>query len=276
MILEVSGKPIPNIAALRAVTREVTEGKTDPVPVTVGFDRKVEKLLTVVKVGKELSEEEPRMATKAWLPASTQVLTKDLAEALGLAGKKGVRVTLVHAGHSAEKAGMKVGDILLKLDEEEIAASQPEDHEVLASMIRQYKIGTETTFDGVRDGKPLKLTVKLEEPATPPSELKRYKDEDFEMTVRELAFADRVSQQLEEDTRGVLVERVEHAGWAALGHVALDDILISINGQPTPDVGTVERLLKKARDEKAKRVVFFVKRGIHTVYLEIEPSWKED
>jgi hypothetical protein len=72
------------------------------------------------------------------------------------------------------------------------------------------------------------------------------------------------------------VDRVEPVGWAALAHVALDDVLLAIDGVPAPDVGAVERLLKQARQRRAVRLVFFVRRGIHTMFLEVEPSWNPD
>ncbi len=274
VILEVDNKRVNTIAELRSISRELTQGKDERVPVLVGFSRRTQALLTVVKIGKEPPVDEPSLVRKAWLPAATQVLTKQLAEVLSLKGKKGVRITQVYPGHSADKAGMKVGDILLKLDGEAIEASQPEDVEVLTHMIQQYKIGTEVTFDAVRGGKAIKLTLELEKPPTPASELKRYKDDTFELTVRELSFDDRIKRRLKEDLRGLVVERVQHGGWASLAHVAGQDILLSIDNTPTPDVAAAERLLKQAIDKKAKRVVFFVKRGIHTMYLEVEPSWE--
>ncbi|MBN1341096.1 MAG: PDZ domain-containing protein [Phycisphaerae bacterium] len=273
VILEVNGKPVDHIDALRAISREVTEGKDDRVPVLVGYERKTQKLLTVVKIGKEPPEDEPVLARKAWLPAATQVLTRDLSEALGVKGKTGVRVTQVYTGHAAEKAGMKVGDLLLKLDGDRIEASQPEDVEVLPNMVQQCKIGTEVTFEGIRDRKPLKLTLKLEAPPTPPSELKRHKDDRFELAVRELSFDDRVSRKIDASLRGVLVDRVDDAGWAALAKLNVGDILLSINGEPTPNVDTVEELLNRAVEKKSKRIAFFIRRGIHTMYLELEPSW---
>lgn len=272
-IVEVVGKPVKSIAELRELTGSLTAGKKDRVPVLVGFERENARYLTVVKIGPERDEEKPSLARKAWLAARTQVLTRDLAEALDLAGKSGVRVVQVFEDHTAEAGGMRAGDILLKLDGEVIAASQPQDAEVLPTMIRQYKVGAEVTFDAVRDGDALKLTVALEAPPAQPSELKRYKNDDFELTVRELAFDDRVSQDLDDSLEGVVVERVEHAGWAALAHVALEDILLAIDGSRTAGVDDVKRLLEQAGADKVKRVVLFVKRGIHTMYLEVEPAW---
>ncbi len=272
-IVEVDGKPANDIAQLRKLTAALTKGKDGRQPVLVGFERDNARYLTVVRIGPEADEEMPLLARKAWLAARTQVLTRDLAEALGLTGKSGVRVVQVFKDRSAEAGGIRAGDILLKLDGEPIPASQPQDTEVLPTMIRQYRVGSEVTFDAVRDGKPIKLTVVLGAPPTPPAELERYKNNDFELTVRELAFEDRISQELDDSVQGVIVERVEHAGWAALAHVALEDILLSVNGTPTPGVDDVERLLEQAAVGRTQRVVLFVKRGIHTMYLEVEPSW---
>lgn len=273
VIRDVDGKPTDDVAVLEKITQEIVKGKDERVPVLVGFEREGRKLLTVVKIGKEPKQDEPFTAKKAWLPAATQVLTRDLAEALKLKGKPGVRVTQIYEGHSADKAGMKVGDILLKLDGDVIEATEPEDEEVLPNMVRQYKIGSEVTFDAVRDGKPLKITLELETPPTPASELKRYKNDDFELAVRELSFDDRVSRKIDEQLRGVLVEQVQSAGWASLAGLRGGDILLTIDGKPTADVDTVETLLTAASKARADRVVFFVRRGIHTMYLELEPSW---
>ena len=235
--------------------------------------RKTQKYLTVVKVGKDPKADEPALARKAWLPLKTQVLMRDLAKSLGVEGKTGVRVIQVFEGHSADKAGVKVGDLLLKLDGDVIEASEPEDAEVLPTMIRQYKIGSEVVFDAVRDEKHLKIKVTLEKPPKPVMDLERYKDEYFELTIREISFDDRVQDEIKDEVKGVLIEQVEPAGWASLALVRPRDILVSVNGDPTPDVETAEKILKEAKKKETKRIIFFVKRGIHSLFLEIEPSW---
>jgi len=181
----------------------------------------------------------------------------------------------VYPGHAAEAAGIKVGDILTALDGDKIKASQPQDNEILPNMIRQRKIGAEVKFDIIRDGKPISLTVKLEQPPVPPAEMKSYKDENFELTVRDISFADRLAKDLRDDLKGVLIERVEPAGWAALAHIAVNDVLLSIDGVAVLDVAAAEKILKEAEARKASRLIFFVKRGVHTTYAELEPNWDE-
>ena len=124
---------------------------------------------------------------KAWLPAATQVLTRDMALQLELEGLTGVRVTQVYPHSSAEKAGLKIGDLIIKLDGEKIPVSEPEDFEVLPTMIREYKIGTKSTFTVMRGKKELDLTIELPESPKLPRELKKYRDDNSELTVREIA-----------------------------------------------------------------------------------------
>jgi serine protease Do len=273
VIVQVADKPVKGIADLRRISQELTKGKDERVPAIVAFERKTARLLTVVRIGRESDQDNPAQARKAWLPVATQVLTRDLAEAMGVAPTKGVRVTQVFDVAGAAKPDLMVGDIILKLDGDPINATDPEDAQVFATMVRQRKIGVQATLDILRDKEARQIKVVLGAPPTPSSELKRHKDDDFEFTAREMSFDDRTTEQLAADLRGVVMEKVETAGWAALAHVAVGDILLSVDGRPTPDIASLTQALKAVRDSKARRVVFFVRRGIHTLYLELEPNW---
>ena len=134
VIVKLGDKPVIDIDGLRAATVELLNGKDDPQSVLVTFDRDGEEILTVVKVGPEEKASKPKRSEKAWLGIDTQVLSRDLAEVLGLKGKKGVRVTRVHSGTTAESAGMKIGDVILKLDGQVINASRPEDESIFANL----------------------------------------------------------------------------------------------------------------------------------------------
>lgn len=273
VIVSVADKPIDSLEALRKVSRGLTAGQSEMVPVVVGFERKKARYLTVVKIGREPPEEIAGVARKPWFPAATQVLTRELAEALKLPGQKGVRVTEVFPGRAAERAGLQVGDILHAFDGEPIEATRVEDATVFEKMIQRRKIGDTVKLSGARAGQPLELAVVLEPPMKAAVELPRHKDEHFELTIRDLSFDDRTAKQVGDAISGVFVERVEPAGWASLAKLALDDLIVSIDGTPTPDVATARKLLATAAEEKRRRLVFFVRRGIHSLFLECEPAW---
>lgn len=273
VILSVAGKEIYGAADLMAVSREQIGESEERVPVLVKLAREAEDILTVVEIGKDPDNDPPAQARKAWLPIISQVLTRPLAEELGLEDKGGVRITQLYPERSAAKAGLQPGDILLEIDGMPIEAFEPEDSEVLDYMVRQYKIGTEVELSVIRAGKAMKLAVELDEPQKAQANLESYSDDNFEFSVREISLEDRLMKQIDPGTEGVLVDKVKHAGWAALAGLHSGDILLSIDGKPTKEVGTVEDLLGKAEQEEAERLVFFVQRRIRTMYLELEPSW---
>jgi len=273
IIVEVAGKPIRNTLDLVAVTQDILKGKDEPVPTLVAFDRDQERYLAVVKVGVQKMEDPGLEVRKAWLPVSSQVITRDLAEALGVGNVTGIRVTRVYPGSEAEKAGLRVGDLIVRLDGQEIPASQPEDTEVLPAMIRQYKIGSKVELTIIRDNKEQKIAVVL--PASPklPREMKKYRDLNFEFTARDLTFADRTRQNWESTTAGAYIEAVSEGGWAALGRLAVGDLVQAIDGKPVRDLESLTAAMQEIAERKPKTVVFHVRRGIHQLFVELEPSW---
>jgi len=184
-----------------------------------------------------------------------------------------VRVTQVIADSPAGRAGLQVGDVLLKLDGRVIAASTPSDQELFENLIREFRVNSEVELTGVRAGEPLKITAKLGRQPKPGSDLEELKDDQFEFKVRELSFNDRVDQQLADDLKGVRVITVESAGWAALAGLSSGDILLSVDGRPTESIAALKTILAELRETKPRRVTLFVKRGIWTQFLELEPKW---
>ena len=142
LILKVAGKPINSLADLQRITQETLAGKTEAVPMLVSFERHGDRYLTVVRIGRPEVNDQGQERAKAWLPIAFQVLTRDLATALGVEGRGGVRVTRVYPNTTAQQAGLQVDDLITAIDKVPIEASEPEDIEVLPDMIRQgYEIG---------------------------------------------------------------------------------------------------------------------------------------
>jgi S1-C subfamily serine protease len=264
---------VDNVKALQEVSRELTKDEKERKPVLVTFERNDSQWITVARIGPELEDDKPARPAKAWLGANTQVLTTQIAEALDLAGKKGVRVTRILPNSPAEKSGLKVGDILLKLDDEIIPASTPSEDELFDNLIRAYRVGATVELAGLRGKEPLKLSATLAQQPKPSSELPEYKDDRFEFTARELSLNDRVDDKLDADVPGLKVNAVQNAGWTALAGLSSGDVLLKVDGKPMDSVATLKALLQGYRDSKPRRVVFFVRRGVYTFFLEIEPKW---
>ncbi len=273
VIYAINGKPVKNVAELIAATAKIVEGQEDPVPAVVAFERKNEKWLTIVKVGiKDLPDRSPE-ARKAWLTASFQVLTTDLAEGLKLKGTTGIRLTDVYAGRSAEKAGLKVGDIITAIDGDRILASRPEDFDVFPAMVRQRRVGRVAKLTVIRNGKEMAVDVKLERSPKATREMKRHRDINFGFTARDLSDEDRRTEQIEKHVTGPILSQVRPGSLAAVAGLHVSDIVLSIDGVATPTVRTLKRVMPQVYKSKPGRIVFFVRRGIHTAFIEVETPW---
>jgi serine protease Do len=274
VVTKFNGEDVANVDSLVAATKEFTRDTKVPKPALVTFERGRDQLITVVKVGPEPDEQLPKLPEKAWLGASVQVLSSDLATALKMAGKKGVRVTRIAPASPAANAGIRPGDLFLKLDGQVINASRPEDDEVFANLIRAYDVGASAEFDGLRDGQPIKVTVTLGRRPKEEAEIAQLKDDRFEFTAKDLSVAQRLAADLDDKVQGVLIDTVIPSGWAAIAGLRGQDILLAIDGEAIPDVATLKRKLAQLSEAKPRRTVFFILRGIRNLYLEVEPQWQ--
>lgn len=274
VITKIGEEKVASLDELVEKTKKIVSGQEAAVPVLVAFDRSLSNLLTVIQLGPERERNNPVQAWKPWFGVATQVLTRDLSAALGKSGTRGVRVVQVFPDTPAEKAGFASADILLKMDGQIIQASREEDAEVFGNMIREYKIGAKVVFSLLRDGKAMEITAELERRPIPANELEEYEDRDFEFKVRELSFGDRVNLRLEKQAQGLMVENVEAAGWAALAGLRQGDVILKVDGDPINAIKAFRKRMENIAEDHSERVIFFVKRGIHTIFIEFEPNWE--
>lgn len=273
VLVEVAGKPVKSVRDLKEITDEIMAKSDTPTPALTGFERKTAKYVTVVKVGSKDLQDPGLEVKKAWLPVETQVITRDIAELLGQPDLTGFRVTNVYAGTTAETAGIQVGDLILAVDDEKMTASAPEHYEELPAYIREYKVGSVVNLKVRRGTAEMQVPVELVRAPELAREMKKYQDENFEFTVRDITFFDKATEKWEAVQRGVLVDQVKPGGWAALGQLAVSDLIVEVDGQPVNDVAAMEAVLKNTAESKPKAVVFKVVRGIHMLFLEFEPKW---
>ncbi len=273
VISAVGGTPVKNVKELASETAKIVKGKEGPVPTVVAFERKHEKWMTIVRVGIEDLPDRSPEARKAWLPASFQVLTTDLAEGLNLPGKAGVRLTDVYPGRSAEAGGLKVGDVITAIDGDAIRASRPEDGDVFPAMIRQRRVGHVAKLSVTRDGKEMAVEVKLERSPKATREMRRHRDVGFGFTVRDLSDEDRRTERIADDITGPTVSEVQSGSLAAVGGLRSSDIVLSVDGSVTPDVRALKKAMGGVHKAKPDRIVLFVQRGIFTAFVEIETPW---
>lgn len=272
VMVEVGGHTLRNMAHLQALTAEHLQQGSERRPVLVKFDRGRVRYLTVVHLGNEPDRPAIARARRPGLSAELQALSPDLAQALGV-GRGGALVTLVYPGRSAERAGLRQGDLLVKLDGDSVRCERTEDVEDLYSLVRRYRVGHRIECEILRDGNPLALSIELEEDLQTAEDRQRYRDETFDLTLERLTELSRIHRNLPSTVSGVNVAQVDTGGWAQLAGLRGGDIILAIDGKPTGQVSEAEALLQQARAVQTRQVVLFVQRGIRTLFVELEPSW---
>ena len=99
--------------------------------------------------------------TRGWLGVAIQDIDENLAESFGLDKAEGILVSETQADSPAEEAGIKQGDILIKLE-----GTALKDVNDLRNKIALTVPGTEVSVQLIREGKPVDLQVKIgEQPA---------------------------------------------------------------------------------------------------------------
>lgn len=272
VLLEVAGKAVDGLDVFGEVLLAHKEDKVLP----VRFRRDGEDMITVLDMSKKPRRRGTGELGKAWLGVSTQVLTTKMAEALGMADRKGFRVTRVLPTTEAEKAGLKVGDILLAIDGEALEASQVQDAEILKRRIELKDIGSTSILRTLREGAELDVSVVLQETPGTAADAKTAEDELLEYNVRELTFTDRIGKDLPPDFRGLLVSDAEDGGWASVAGLSAGDVLLSLQGVEVSSIAEFKDAMERLHKERPERVRWFVRRGRSTTFVFAQPEWPRD
>jgi serine protease Do len=96
---------------------------------------------------------------RGYLGIGITPLKPEVAEALGLEGKKGLLVTQVQPGSPAAKAGIKIRDIIVSMAGK-AGFQQPRE---LQRLVSSLPVHQEVTVNVIRDGKTLEIPVTIEE-----------------------------------------------------------------------------------------------------------------
>ncbi|NLE00159.1 MAG: Do family serine endopeptidase [Fibrobacter sp.] len=95
---------------------------------------------------------------RGWIGLSIQELTNEISQALGMQSVNGVLVSDVYSGQPAEKAGLKRGDVILYINNQQVKTGND-----LRNIVASIQPGTEVPVIVFRGGKKIKLMLKVTE-----------------------------------------------------------------------------------------------------------------
>ena len=269
VIVDVDGTPIRSVADLRAATAKRLEGAARA-SALVAIDRDDERRLAIVALAPPAPDTPAIESRKASLPVDIQVLTPALAARLGLEGRTGVRITRV----KDPQAPLRVGDIVLAIDGTAVKPSSMTDETVFATLLRQYPIGAAVTLTVSRDGTETPVQAVLVAAPRPAREMRRFDATDLGFHARELADEDLNDPRRRGMAGGVVVDGVESGGWAALARLESGDVILEIDGEAVANVDQLGTRLAAAATSRRAAIVIKVRRGVRTLFVQVEPLWK--
>ncbi len=255
IITSIDGKECKNIDDLLKISKTATDGKTDLVPITVEFTRNHEQLMTVVHVGERDKVTRGMEKMRPWLPIKVQVLTGDMAEAMGLEGRTGVRITRIYPNTEKETTGLKLGDIIIAIDNLQIETTEPEEIDTFNDMIRQYSIGMTVALKIIRDKKIITVKIKLSPSPRSPRDMTTYEDSICGFGARDITWFDRADNEWSKDLTGAFVESVEDSSWADLADLQTGDLIIEMNGKPVTNLFSLKKILEEMKATKPESVM---------------------
>jgi len=184
---------------------------------------------------------------RPWLGASAQALTSEIAQSLGLERPVGVLINEVYPGGPADRAGLKVGDVVRAVD-----GRQVDDPPSLVFRIGSRPVGGSVTLLLLRDGQEVSIEIDLmPAPEDPPRHVTLLEGSHPIMgaTVGNLspAFAEELG--LDTLARGVVILKIVRGSPAHRLRLRPGDIVLSVNSNPTNTVAELQEALRAARGD---------------------------
>jgi serine protease Do len=199
---------------------------------------------------------------RGYVGATVQKISPEIAESLGLKQTGGALVADVVRGGPAEKAGLKVGDVIVEFDKKIIKDSAD-----LPAAVARVAPGTSVQLKIAREGKQISLPITVGEMKDSEVIASIGPESDLGLTVQPVT--PDIAQSLGlERAEGLVVASVKPGSAADDAGLRSGDVITQVNRHPVKNLADYNREI--SRTEKTKSVLFLVHRGESSVFLALK------
>jgi serine protease Do len=205
--------------------------------------------------------------SRGWLGVMIQDMTQQLADSFSMDTPIGALVSQVTPDSPAEKAGFKVGDVIVKYDGKVLEHSAD-----LPPLVGSTPIGEKTEVVVMRDGKEqiLSVTIGELENQDQPMQLSQADEQAAQKLGIAVAELDQNMRQQMEVDHGVVISQIQPNSAAAKAGLRNGDVILSFNNEEINDAGQLAEIVKQAPTDKPS--VVLVKRDRGTLFVPVEFS----
>ncbi|MBL0848840.1 MAG: PDZ domain-containing protein [Candidatus Liberibacter ctenarytainae] len=192
---------------------------------------------------------EKGVVDRGWVGIVMQNLTEDLAIPLGLKNINGVLVSSVIKKSPAEKAGIKIGDVICELDGKEI--KNPND---VAWRIGSNGPGTKIKLSLCKGGGKHPVYLVLGSSSVEKTRLEK-------MTSTKELLGINLQEINSEDQKTVRILFLDPSSEAAKKGLRAGMYIVSVNNQKVFSINDIERLIEQAKEKKIPSVLLQVSKA---------------
>jgi serine protease Do len=207
--------------------------------------------------------------SRGWLGVLIQDVTRELAESFAMKKPHGALVAKVLSDSPAEKAGFKVGDVIVSFNGDKIDVSSD-----LPPMVGSTKAGKNVPVKVIRHGKPVNLEVKIaelpfDENAKLSSTRKNGSKKQNPLHVLVENLTEEQRKELEIKDHGVIVSQIS-PGPASKAGVRNGDIVLLINNIKIKNAKHFDELVNQLPKDKSVPILIQRRGGPIFLALRLE------
>ena len=179
--------------------------------------------------------------SRGWLGVQIQDVTRELAESFDMDRPYGALISKVIPGSPSEKAGLKIGDVIIEFDGQEIDRSGE-----LPPVVGMTAIGEEAKVKVIRDGhkKTIKVVIGLLPDEVAVASAVESKKELNQLAVVVSGLTAEQREQLDLPKHGVLVQSVDKGPALKVG-IQKGDVILRIQNNVIRDVADFDKIVKE-------------------------------